>query len=541
MTDWNLAETMEVVARVRPDAPALLHGSRTITWAEMDRRAGNLGAALMAAGCGHQAKVAQYLYNSPEYIESVYAAMKAGMVPVNTNYRYTADELVYLWDNADAEAVIFDAAFAERIEPLRDRLPGVKSWLQVGGGAGLPAWATDYEQAAGRGPGGAVRPPWGRSGDDLLLIYTGGTTGMPKGVMWRQDDLWAVLNRSANLRYPEDGTLADVEQRLLAPRARPPVRLLPGPPLMHGTGMLTAVSALCSGGALVLLEGRSFSATELLDAVDRHQATELVIVGDAFARPLLAALDAEPDRWDLSSLWLIVSSGVMWSAEVRAGLLRHRPSLTLVDTLGSSEAIGMARSRASKGVAPSTAGFTLTEDTRIIAEDGTFVAPGRGERGLIAIRGRGPIGYYKDPEKSAGTFRVIDGQRWTVPGDYAVLEDDGSVRLLGRGSVCINTGGEKVFPEEVEEVLKRHPDVVDAVVVGVPDERFGEVVVAMIEPAAGADPRPEALIGWVRESLAPYKSPRQVLTIPTVGRAANGKVDYRGLRARAIEVLGAPN
>lgn len=540
MTDWNLAETMEVVARLRPEAPALLHGARTITWAEMDRRAGNLGAALMAAGCGHQAKVAQYLFNSPEYIESVYAAMKVAMVPVNTNYRYTADELVYLWDNADAEAVVFDAAFAERIEPLRDRLPGVRLWLQVGAGARLPAWATDYEEAAGSGPGGAVRPPWGRSGDDLLLIYTGGTTGMPKGVMWRQDDLWAVLNRSANLRYPEDGTLADVEQRLITPRARPPVRLLPGPPLMHGTGMLTAVSALCSGGALVLLESRSFSATELLDAIDLHRATELVIVGDAFARPLLAALDAEPDRWDLSSLWLIVSSGVMWSAEVRAGLLRHRPSLTLVDTLGSSEAIGMARSRASKGVSPSTAGFTLTEDTRVIADDGSFVAPGSGERGLIAIRGRGPIGYYKDPEKSAGTFRVVDGERWTVPGDYAVLEEDGTVRLLGRGSVCINTGGEKVFPEEVEEVLKRHPDVVDAVVVGVPDERFGEVVVAMVEPAAGADPRPEALIGWVRESLAPYKSPRQILTIPTVGRAANGKVDYRGLRARAIEELGSP-
>ncbi|MCU4184360.1 AMP-binding protein [Acidiferrimicrobium sp. IK] len=547
MTDWNYADTWETVARTRPDAEALVQGPRRLTWAELDRRADGIAAALLDAGLGHQAKVAQYLYNCPEYIESFFAAMKAGMVPVNTNYRYTADELVYLWDNADVEAVVFDRAFVGRVEEVRARLPRVKLWLVVDGAApetAVPEWARSYEALATGGGPRQVQGPWGRSGDDLILIYTGGTTGMPKGVMWRQDDLWAILNRTATLRYPEDGTIDDVAGLLAAPPKRTPPRLLPGPPLMHGTGMFSAITALASGGALAMPPGHKFSPTEVLDTIERERVTELVIVGDAFARPLLDALDADPGRWDLSSLWLVLSSGVMWSAEVRAGLLRHHPGLMLVDTLGSSEAIGMASSRSSTDGAPSTAGFRLSEQTRVVAPDGSDVRPGSGEMGLVALRGRGSIGYYKDEAKTAATYRIIDGERWSIPGDWATIEADGTVRLLGRGSVCINTGGEKVFPEEVEEALKRHPAVADAVVVGVPDPRFNEVVVAMVEwrPAADGTPPPpgDELVAWVRETLADYKSPRHVVTVGSIGRAANGKVDYRGLRTAAMAELGVP-
>jgi acyl-CoA synthetase (AMP-forming)/AMP-acid ligase II len=541
MTDWNFADVWEVVASARPEAPAVAQGGRRLDWREFDRRADGVAAALLGAGLSKQSKVAQYLYNGPEYLESLYAAFKAGMVPVNTNYRYTEDELAYLWDNADVEAVVFHGSFAERAASVRSRLGSVKSWLWVDdGGAGCPSWAQAYEEAAGSPPPGPVSGPWGRSGDDLILIYTGGTTGMPKGVMWRQDDLFVVLNRTGELRYPEDGGLDGVRSTLASPSRYPPARLLPGPPLMHGTGLFTAMSVLNSAGSVVLLEARHFDVEALLDTIESERITEISIVGDAFAKPILAALDRQPDRWDISSLWLIISSGVIWSAEVKQGLLRHHAKLLMVDNLGSSEAIGMARSASKVGAAASTAGFELGANARVIDEDGQDVEPGSGRQGMVALRGRGPVGYYKDPEKSAATFRVVNGERWTVPGDFATVEADGSVRLLGRGSVCINTGGEKVFPEEVEEVLKRHPSVHDAVVVGVPDDRFGEAVAAVVEPAEAAVP-PDAgvLSEWARASLAGYKVPRHLITVGSIGRAPNGKVDYRRLREVAIRAVTA--
>jgi acyl-CoA synthetase (AMP-forming)/AMP-acid ligase II len=536
VSDWNFADLWETVAAARPAATALVHGGRRLAWAEWDRRADGVAAAMLAAGIGRQAKVAQYLYNGVEYLESVYAAFKAGAVPVNTNYRYTADELVYLWTNADAEVVVFDADFTARVEAVRADVPGVRLWLQVGD-APCPPWAVPYETVAAAGAPGPVAGPWGRSGDDMLFIYTGGTTGMPKGVMWRQDDLFVTLNARASLRFDPDAGPAAVAARLAEPARHPPSRLLPGPPLMHGTGLFTAISVLDTGGRIVMPVGHRFDPVALLDTIEREGVTELSIVGDAFARPILAALDAEPDRWDVSSLWLILSSGVMWSAEVKAGLLAHLPKAMMVDTLGSSEAIAMASSRSSAAGTSGTAGFALGPDTRVIDDDGRDVVAGSGARGVVALRGRGPVGYYKDPEKSAATFRVIDGERWTVPGDYATVEADGVVRLLGRGSVVVNTGGEKVFPEEVEEVLKQHSSVVDAVVVGVPDERFGEVVVAVVEPA-GAELDVAVLLGWVRERLAGYKVPRHVVEVGTIGRAANGKVDYRRLRTEAAAELG---
>jgi acyl-CoA synthetase (AMP-forming)/AMP-acid ligase II len=547
MTTWNFADVWETVAEIHPEAPALSQGRRRLSWRQFDRGADITAARLLAAGLGRQAKVAQYLHNCPDYLESVFASFKAGLVPVNTNYRYTEDELHYLWDNADVEAVVFHGAFADRAARIRDRLPGIRLWLWVDDGGACPSWAEPYhlsgdsassEDLAWSGP---VRPPWGRNPDDLLLVYTGGTTGTPKGVMWRQDDLFALLNRTGELRYPGTGDLSEVRALLSAPFKYPPARLLPGPPLMHGTGLFTAMSVLSSAGSIVMLESRHFDPVALLDTIEVERVTQLAIVGDAFAKPVLAALDAEPGRWDISSLWLVVSSGVMWSAEVKAGLVRHQPRLIMVDSLGSSEALGMASSKSSQGATASTAGFQLGPDTRVLTADGRQVTRGSGEQGMVALRGRGPIGYYKDPEKSAATFRIIDGERWTIPGDFATVEADGSVRLLGRGSVCINTGGEKVFPEEVEEALKLHPAVADAVVVGIPDDRFGEAVTGLVELRPGtADPGESELVAAVRSRLAAYKAPRRVLVVDSIGRAPNGKVDYRRLRRDAIDAVTPP-
>jgi acyl-CoA synthetase (AMP-forming)/AMP-acid ligase II len=523
MSRWNFADVWEVVAEVLPDAVALVHGDLHRTWHDFDARAGSVAAALDGARGG---TVAQYLHSCPEYLESVFAAFKLALPPVNTNYRYAPDELAYLWDNADCVAVVFHGEFTDRVAAVRDRVPKVRHWLHVDDGTqACPAWATPYEEAAGTGdPSPAVT----RSPDDLYLVYTGGTTGLPKGVMWRQDDLFALLNATAPVRYPEQGGPHDVRRMLVKPG--PPH--VPAAPLMHGTGSFTSFAVLGSGGSIVTLTGRHFSAVELLDTIERERVRSLAIVGDAFAKPVLAALDAEPDRWDVSSLRVLTSSGVMFSAAVKEGWLRHMPRLIIADTLGSSEALGMATSVATAGGGAKTAVFTVGPGTRVITEDGRDVVPGSGEVGLMAQRGRVPLGYYKDEAKSARTFRVLDGVRWSVPGDWATVEADGALRLLGRGSQCINTGGEKVYPEEVEEALKTFPGIVDAACVGVPDDRFGEVVVALVQAAGAVDET--AVIAHVKGTLAGYKAPRRVLQLPTLGRAPNGKVDYRALLAEAL-------
>jgi acyl-CoA synthetase (AMP-forming)/AMP-acid ligase II len=282
------------------------------------------------------------------------------------------------------------------------------------------------------------------------------------------------------------------------------------------------------------MTGRHFDPVELLDTVQAERINSMSIVGDAFAKPILRALDGEPERWDISSLRVIVSSGVIWSATTKAGLLRHNERLIMVDSLGSSEAIGMASSTVSSDSAAQTATFHIGPNTRVVTDDGRDVTWGSGEMGRVAMRGFTPIGYYKDPEKSAATFQVIDGVRYSIPGDFATVDADGTVRLLGRGSQCINTGGEKVYPEEVEEILKLHPTVADAAVVGVPDERFGEAITALVEPHAGDAIDEAALIAHVKEHLASYKAPKHVIPIATVGRAANGKLDYKALKQRAV-------
>jgi fatty-acyl-CoA synthase len=356
---------------------------------------------------------------------------------------------------------------------------------------------------------------------------------MPKGVMWRQDDLYNNFSE-AIWKDPVTPGHDSVRTRVLDRLG--PVDL-PACPLMHGTGIFSAMQQLCQGGSVVTLTARHLDVEELLGTIERERVNVLAMVGDAFGKPILRALDAEPGRWDISSLIAIVSSGVMFSHETKQGLLKHHGRMLIIDAFSSSEAVGMGQSVSTADAPTKTARFVVGERARVITDDGRDVVPGSGEIGRVAVGGFQPSGYYKDPEKTDATFKVIDGKRYSIPGDYASVEVDGTLTLMGRGSVCINTGGEKVFPEEVEEVLKVHPTVRDAVVVGVPDEKFGEAVVAMVEPQADVTVDADALIAHVKANLASYKAPKRVLTVETIGRAPNGKVDYKRLRGEAITAL----
>jgi acyl-CoA synthetase (AMP-forming)/AMP-acid ligase II len=525
-TGWNYAEVWERIADVVPDAPALAHADDRQTWRSFSRRADGVAAALLEAGLRRQDAFAQYLYNSNEYLESLFACWKAAFVPVNTNFRYVDDELAYLWDNADVAAVVFHGAFLEHVEAVRSRVPRVRVWLWVDDGTGgCPGWATPYEQVATSGVERVV-PAWGRSGDDLLLMYTGGTTGVPKGVMWRQDDLYN--NHSQSIwKDPVEPDLDAVAERV---RRRLGMVTLPASPLMHATGQFVSMQQLCQAGCVVTLPGRRFDVAAMLDAIERERINLVAIAGDVFGRPMLEALDAQPTRWDLSSLKLVTSAGAMWSADVKEGLRRHLPRLVMIDMLGSSEAGGMGQSVTRGDDRSQTGRFQLSANARVLDDEGRDVVPGSGQVGLVVTGGFQPVGYYKDDERTAATFRVIGGRRYVVTGDHATVEVGGALTFVGRGSTCINTGGEKVYTEEVEEVLKRHPSVRDAVVVGVPDERFGQSIVAVVE-ADAIDP--DALVALARRHLAAYKAPRRFVRVDAMGRAANGKVDHARIRALA--------
>jgi fatty-acyl-CoA synthase len=446
------------------------------------------------------------------------------------NYRYLEAELEYLLDNADAEAVVFDVEFSDRLEHIRAALPKVEVWLCVGADDAhpVPDWAEDYEATIAST---APMPRVERSGDDLWFLYTGGTTGMPKGVMWPHRNLLATGAATfAVVKRPVPSTPGEVADAVRAFHEQGrAVRLLPAAPLMHGTSAITAVAVLSAGGTVVTLTSRSFDADELCRAVETHRVTQLTIVGDAFAKPVVAALGRARDAgtaYDISSLKIVVSSGVMWSAPAKAELLEFC-SATLVDSLGSSEGVGFASSVARKGETAPTATFSLGEHARVFTEAGDEVTPGSGERGLLAVGGPIPIGYYKDPDKSAQTFRSFAGRIWSVPGDWATVETDGTITLLGRGSVCINTAGEKVYPEEVEETLKLHDDVADCNVVGLPDEKWGQSVTAVVAMTSGATPDEAALIAHCKEHLAGYKCPKRVVVVERIQRGPNGKPDYR--------------
>jgi fatty-acyl-CoA synthase len=534
MPGWNYADIWERVADRIPDAPALVQGDRRVTWREFDRRADGLARTLLDAGVDRQDKIAQYLYNCPEYLESMFAAFKIGLVPVNTNYRYEEEELSYLWENSDAVAVVFHGTFADKIETVRKEV-GVRLWLWVDDGSGpCPDWAMPYEDAT-KGSHERVAAPWGRDGTDLNFLYTGGTTGMPKGVMWRQDDLIRATLGGVNPSIRDGESSMEV---IDASVSGPGLVQLPACPLMHGTGQFTSLIFLSQGGSCVLLEGRKFDVEEMLDTVEREKVNSIAIVGDAFAKPMLEALRANPGRWDITSLLAITSSGVMFSEEVKQGLLEQHPYMMILDAFSSSEAIGLGQSVSGSGGTASTAKFTLGENARVLAEDGSDVEPGSGQIGKVAVRGYTPVGYYKDEEKSKATFFTIDGATYSIPGDFATVEADGSLTLLGRGSQCINTAGEKVFPEEVEEVLKRHPVVHDAVVVGLPDDKWGQSVNAVIELWPNSEFDEGELVDHVKSNLAGFKAPKRVVTIDTIGRAPNGKVDYKRLTRFAADELG---
>ncbi len=536
MAGWEFATIWETLADGLVNAPALVQGERVRSWAELDHRADAVASWLGSLAPAAQDRVAQYLHNSPEYLESVLATYKVGLVPVNTNYRYGVDELAYLWGNAEPVAVIVHGSFVELAEAVRPRVPSIRGWLVVDDGTSpCPSWATPYESVA------SVKVPrqrasWGRDGDQLCLLYTGGTTGLPKGVMWRQDDLVALMPRTGPFTFEP---VPDYQSLARAIR-EPGQRAIAACPLMHGTALLTSQAVLSQGGSVTVLESRRFDEYEFLDVVAARHIESAIIVGDAFARPILAALDASPGRWDLSSLTVIGSSGAMWSEPVKRGLLAHHSAMLLVDAYGSSEALQLGTSISGGSSAAATANFALGERAVVVTDDGRTIAAGSGEVGLVAMGGRLPVGYFRDDAKTAVTFRVLGGRRYAVPGDLATVEADGSITLLGRGSGCINTGGEKVYAEEVEEALKTHRDVVDAVVVGLPDERWGEVVSALVELRAGATRPTGELVEHVKGQLAGYKAPRRLYVVESIGRAPNGKVDYRQARATALALASAP-
>jgi acyl-CoA synthetase (AMP-forming)/AMP-acid ligase II len=362
---------------------------------------------------------------------------------------------------------------------------------------------------------------------------------MPKGVMWRAGDLWGALGYGRNAPANRGEAPASLDEHVgNVVAGGPVVRQVVACPLMHGTGLLTAINTLASGGSIITLTSPNFDAEELWTAVCDNRANSAVIVGDAFARPMLKALDENPGRWDPSSLRIVLSSGVMWSSDTKQALLDRLPKLRLADMFGSSEAIGFGSNVTSKEGGTKTARFAIGEDCKVFSEDHREVVPGSGERGFIARPGPIPLGYYKDPEKTASTFPTIDGVRYSIPGDWCTVEADGTLTLLGRGSVCINTAGEKVYPEEVEEALKLHAAVEDALVVAVPDERWGTAVTAVVELNPGATLDEAQLREHVRAKLAGFKVPKRVLSIDRMLRAPNGKADYPGARGYALDALG---
>jgi acyl-CoA synthetase (AMP-forming)/AMP-acid ligase II len=524
---FSFGQVLEALGDRLGDAPALIHGDEVVDWARFHRQTDALAAAFLEAGAVAGDKVAHLMRNSPAYLLTTGAAFKARLVHVNVNYRYTGPELAYILDNSDAAVVVFDAEFADLLGTLRQGLPHVRLWLQVGGTP--PPWAQSFEAVAASP---AALPPQAHSPEDQLFIYTGGTTGMPKGVMWEQGAIWTALGGGAPMPgLPAPETLEAHLDAVLS--ADPRRRVLTLPPLMHGTGFLMGIYALALGGAVITSTGRGFEAKDALDLTARHNPDIVVIVGDAFARPILRAIEAGEGK--LGAVGMMISSGTMWSPEVKAGLLAHCPTMMCLDSYGSSEGLGYGASVSTAADPAAPTRFMHDPNTILLHEDeatGAFsVITEPGVPGRVARTGTVPLGYYKDEAKSAKTFIEVEGRRYTMPGDWGLLDEDGAILLLGRGSQCINSGGEKIFPEEVEEALKTHPAVEDALVFGLPDEKWGQAVTAVVEtrtPVAESE-----LIQHVRTGLAAYKAPKRVVFTATVPRAPNGKADYEAAKALA--------
>ena len=529
----HYATVWEAIADTIGDEAAIVQGPVRRTWRDFEDRAARLAGAFAEAGVGHDSKVALFLYNDPAYLEAYFAAFKLRAVPVNVNYRYLDDELHYLIENSDSEVVVFHSSLGDRIARVRERLPQVARWIEVADDDQHVEGAERYEEVLAAS---APAPRITRSPDDIGMLYTGGTTGMPKGVMSRvgggvTTGLTTLPPLLGLPPHTPDEVPAAVAR--LAEERRRPISLVCCP-LMHGTGIgIGSNPSMTFGGTILLLEDRHFDPTEVWDLAERERATSITVVGDAFARPLVRALEEEAAQGrerDLSGLLLVVSAGTMFSREMKDALVEHIPHLLILDLMAATEA-GMGQSLHSRTHPADTAAFALNPTAKVFTEDGREVAPGSEEIGMVAVRSDGGIGYYKDPEKTARTYREIDGVRYTFPGDFATVEADGRITLLGRGSQVINTGGEKVFAEEVEEVVKTHPAVEDCLVVGLPDERFGQRVAAVVSVRQAVDV--DAIRAHARERLASYKVPRAVVVVDTVPRAPNGKADYATARTLA--------
>ena len=543
---FNLADLFEVVADACPERLALVAGDVRLTYAELEQRANRLAHHLLAAGVSAGDHIGIYAWNRAEWIESMLAAYKARAVPININYRYVEDELRYIFDNADLVALVFERSFTPKVAAVLPDLPRLRHLvvLEDGGGDGSDRdtsaiGAVPYESALAKAS--PDRDFDTRSPDDLYILYTGGTTGMPKGVMWRSEDIFFGAMGGGNFGGPP----AERPEDLARSAANDPVVSCVTPPLMHGGGQWVTFITFTTAGTVVLYTGRRYDAGEIWRIASRERANSVMVVGDAMARPLAEALGSTTDL-DLSALAVIGSGGAILSKPVKEQLRAALPNVIVMDSFGASET-GANGSVMDIGAPAAGPRFTMGEHTTVLGADLRPVTPGSGEVGRLAKKGHIPLGYYKDEGKTAATFLTdADGVRWVVPGDFATVEADGTITLLGRGSVSINTGGEKVFPEEVEAALKGHPDVFDAVVVGVPDKHFVERVVALVTPRAGATPTLDDLREHCRTTIASYKAPREVHLVDEIVRTPAGKPDYRwavdmALRASAHRAAGEDN
>jgi acyl-CoA synthetase (AMP-forming)/AMP-acid ligase II len=521
---FQLADLFEAVAAADPDREVVVVGDRRLTYRQLDERANRLAQVLQRHGIGPGDTVGLQLANGSEYLEGMLAAFKLRAVPVNINYRYVERELRYLYEDAELSALLVHRAFAPKAAAaLTDSIRLVLDVDDGSGEAAVPGSAP-YETVLSHAP--AERPDvQGRSDDDLYLIYTGGTTGMPKGVVWRHEDIFKAAMGGGDV--VQSGDYVTGPEELASRLPENGITALAAPPLMHAAAHWLAFHQLFTGGKVVMMPLGRFEPREVWQTIAKESVFNVVAVGDAMVKPLLDAVEADPTL-PTDSLWVIASSGAPLSEHNKDRLAALLPGRMLVDSLGSSETGVLGP----KGGAT----FQLNAHTAVIDVDGV-VQPGDGRVGKIARRGHVPLRYHHDPEKSASTFVEIDGVRWALTGDEATVDADGSVRVLGRGSQCINTGGEKVYPEEVESAIKAHPAVEDTLVVGVPDERWGERVVAVVQ-LTGELTLAE-LQEHTREHVAGYKVPRDLVVVDKVVRSPAGKADYRWAKQAALEALGA--
>jgi len=525
--EFNLADLFESVADAVPEREALVCGDRRLTYSELDERANRLAHYLASQGIGKGDHIGLYLHNCTEYIEASLAAYKVRAVPVNINFRYVEAELAYLFDNADLVALVHHREFAPRIAAVASKTPKVRTLVAVEDGNGAVCSSPEYEAALAASSSARSFPD--RSADDLYILYTGGTTGMPKGVMWRQEDIFFAAMMGGNPYGPPPERPEDVAD---SAKARGIVTMLPAAPLIHGAAQWAAFINLYGGGKVVIAPGKRFDPNLIWQLAEKERVNTIAIVGDAMARPLAEVLEGA--SFDLSSLRVVGSGGATFSEPVREQLRAKLPNAMLMDSFGASEG-GYQGAHVGRGAGGTAPRFRADATTAVFDEHLRRLEPGSGQVGTLARTGRIPIGYYKDPEKTARTFVEIDGARWALPGDMAMVETDGTITLLGRGSACINSGGEKIYPEEVEAAVRSHPSVFDAVVVGVPDEKWGERVTAVVQPRDGQALTLESLANHCRAAVAGYKIPRGLRLVDELVRQPSGKPDYRWAKSVAME------